>query len=199
MTVAAGEGPRDWQQDDAHTFPYASGGVHSRPGQRPRTNPTSTVGVRPIAALAIVLGAAAVVAVVVVALVHPTTSAPVAALQPAITQPIMPQPTPVAYPTPQTERAAILASIPYIAGSLMRIANSGGPMPTSFDATDSGKLLAEPSGDVLGPLPYGITIAWVADADGRVTQLTLVGPTFRTRVPLDVSAITLPPQVGTTA
>jgi hypothetical protein len=81
----------------------------------------------------------------------------------------------------------------------MRIANSGTSMPTSFDATESGTLLAEPSGEVLGPLPYGIRLEWEADQSGRVTQLTLVGPTFGTRAPLDISAIPLPPQAGTTA
>jgi hypothetical protein len=47
----------------------------------------------------------------------------------------------------------------------------------------------EPTDYLLGVLPAGTRIAWTADATGRVTTLTLIGPTFSERVPLDVSAI----------
>jgi hypothetical protein len=197
--VAAGEGPRDWQQDDSYTFPYASGGVHSgfsssRGGRRARSR-----RVRPLTAVIAVASALAIVAGIVAAVLHPSPALPASALQPGVTQPVAAGPTPVSYPTQQAERSALFACIPNTAGSLVGIANSGHPMPTSFYATAAGTLVAEPSGQTLGPLPYGITLEWDADPSGRVTQLTLVGPSFGTRAPLDISAIPLPARTGTTA
>jgi hypothetical protein len=144
-------------------------------------------------------GALVIVALIVATALHPSPAVPVSALQQAVTQPVAPIPTPVTYSTAQAERSALLASLPYIAGNLIQIANSGRAMPTSFDVTESGTLVAEPSGEALGSVPYGIHLEWAADANGRVTELTLVGPTFGTRVPLDISAIPLPANAGTTA
>jgi hypothetical protein len=243
--MATGDGPRDWEQSESYTFPYAPGGVHatsrSTEGHRPATSRRSSrqgwlslllglvalgiavvdfrgqvlvastvglsglvygvlvlrrrqpwsFGIRIAPMVGVVLGTVGVIIMVgsftsqqIAAnsadLVHP----PAAVLPPAGVSP-----TPVKYATAEAERSAVMNSLPVIAGSLVQIANRGQPMPTSFTATEAGTLLAEPSGQVLGPLPYGITLEWVQDPTGRVTQLTLIGPSFGSRVPLDVGAI----------
>ncbi len=103
------------------------------------------------------------------------------------------------YSTPGDERSAMLSSLPIIAGALLEINNSGERMPAAFTVTDGGTLLAEPSGRALGTLPHGCTVSWVDDAEGRATTLTLIGPSFGTRIPLDVSAFwTHRPATGNT-
>jgi hypothetical protein len=105
----------------------------------------------------------------------------------------------VIYPSAAAERMALLRSAQRIATSLDFIAGTGQPMPTSFVNTAQGTVVAEPSGQVLGPLAYGNTIEWGADPSGRVTSLTLVGSTFNTRIPLDVGAIPLATAPGANA
>ncbi len=82
----------------------------------------------------------------------------------------------------------MLHDVPVIAGTLLAISSSGRPMPTSYAATPAGLLVGEPSGQVLGPVPAGSTVTWTTDSTGRVLVLTLIGPTFGTRLPLDVGA-----------
>jgi hypothetical protein len=188
--MAAGEGPRDWQQDDAYAFPNAPGGADVA---RPRSPRRSAIGTGIVVAVILVV-------VIVAALVpRATTVNASGSVNAPVSQPVPPRPVRVTYPTAAAERSALLRSVPQIAGTLTQIAHSGGPMPTSFSLSISGGLLAEPSGQLLGPLAYGDTIEWAADPDGRVTTLTLVGSTFGTRIPLGLGAISPPAPPSSTA
>jgi hypothetical protein len=256
MTVAAGEGPRDWKQSEAYTFPYAPGGIYARPGQLSQGRSslfgllTLLLGVVALF-LALVaqqnllwfaIGAGALsIACGIAALVRmwPTftssTALPIAGMviggatalalfggyvgtlasfttvevphSIALPSPVTPTPTPTTTPGPtparfataQDERAALLQHIPAIAGALLAISSSGHPLPTSYVATPDGALVGEPSGQVLGSLPIGTTVSWTTDSTGRVAILTFIGPTFGTRLPIDVGSFsTTGPPASTT-
>ena len=187
--MASGDGPRDWRPDDHYVYPRSP--TTKRLGQTPGGRLLWAAGVGLVGGILVIGG------LYLMSLLNPTTPVASPVQHPGPIPSVTVVPVREVYPTAASERVALMHSAQRIATSLDYLAGTGQSMPTSYSATAQGYLVGEPIGVVLGGLAYGDTIEWAADSTGRVISLTLIGSTFKTRVPLDVGAIPLAPAPNT--
>lgn len=184
MLVAGG--PRDWTAGEPPDDPPRGDGA------TPRASPRrATTGWLVVISCVLAL-------LVALVLTRPTETSP-QQFAPNNLAPLSTEPPTAVFSSAAQERAALDRELPEIGGRLTSDAQRGIARPTGFDITSDGALSMEPTDYLLGVLPAGTSIEWTADAAGRVTTLTLIGPTFSERVPLDVSAIDWKQPSGGTA